>query len=60
MSRTTAALFVGLLIGLAAAFGTFGQFVIVLVFGLLGLIVGLLLEGRIDVQGLLGRATEKR
>ena len=60
MSRTTAALFVGLLIGLAAAFGTFGQFVIVLVFGLVGLLVGLVLEGRLDVQGLLGRATEKR
>ena len=60
MSRTTAALFVGLLLGLAAAFGTFGQFVIVLVFALLGLLVGLVLEGRLDVQGLLGRATEKR
>ena len=60
MSRTTAALFVGLLIGLAAAFGTFGQFVSVLVFGLGGLRVGLGLAGRLDVQGLLGRATEKR
>ncbi|SEQ31701.1 hypothetical protein [Microlunatus flavus] len=60
MSRTTTALFVGLVLGLSAAFGSFGSFVIVLVFGALGLVVGLALDGRLDVAGLLGRATEKR
>ena len=60
MSRTTIALFVGLILGLTAAFGTFGSFVIVLVFGAIGLVIGLVLDGRLDVAGLLGRTTEKR
>jgi hypothetical protein len=60
MSRTTTALFVGLVLGLTAAFGTFGSFVIVLLFGVIGLVVGLVLDGRLDLAGLLGRATEKR
>ncbi|GAB2577602.1 hypothetical protein [Microlunatus antarcticus] len=60
MSRTTIALFVGLILGLTAAFGTFGSFVIVLVFGALGLVIGLVLDGRLDLAGLLGRTTEKR
>jgi voltage-gated potassium channel Kch len=60
MSRTTTALFVGLVLGLAAAFGTFGSFVIVLLFGAIGLVVGLVLDGRLDLAGLLGRATAKR
>ncbi|WP_375423021.1 hypothetical protein [uncultured Friedmanniella sp.] len=60
MSRTTTALFVGLVLGVTAAFGTFGSFVIVLLFGLVGLLVGMVLDGRIDVASTLGRATEKR
>ncbi|HEY5821279.1 MAG TPA: hypothetical protein VIT20_04855 [Propionibacteriaceae bacterium] len=60
MSRTTTALFVGLVLGLTAAFGTFGSFVIVLLFGAIGLIIGMILDGRINVQALIGRATEKR
>ena len=60
MSRTTTALFVGLILGLAAAFGSFGTFVIVLLFGVIGLVVGLVLDGKLDVAGLLGRATAKR
>lgn len=60
MSRTTTGLFVGLILGLTAAFGTFGAFMIVLVFGAAGLLVGMVLEGRLDLQGLIGRATEKR
>ena len=60
MSRSTTALFVGLVLGLTAAFGTFGAFVIVLLFGAIGLVVGLVLDGKLDVAGLLGRATAKR
>lgn len=60
MSRTTVALFVGLILGVTAAFGTFGSFVIVLLFGVIGLVVGMILDGKINVQGLLGRATENR
>lgn len=60
MSRTTTALFVGLVLGLTAAFGTFSSFVIVLLFGAIGLVIGMVLDGKINVAGLLGRATEKR
>ncbi|MGI3779878.1 MAG: hypothetical protein ACRYG2_03795 [Janthinobacterium lividum] len=60
MSRTTTALFVGLILGLTAAFGTFGAFVIVLLFGAIGLVVGLVLDGKLDLAALLGRATAKR
>ena len=60
MSRTNIALFVGLILGLTAAFGTFGSFVIVLLFGAIGLVIGLVLDGRLDVASLLGRTTEKR
>ncbi len=60
MSRTTTALFVGLVLGLSAAFGTFSSFVIVLLFGAIGLVIGMALDGKINVAGLLSRATEKR
>jgi hypothetical protein len=60
MSRTTTALFVGLILGLTAAFGTFSSFVIVLLFGAIGLVIGLILDGTLNVSALLGRATEKR
>lgn len=60
MSRTTTALFVGLILGLSAAFGTFSSFVIVLLFGAIGLVIGMALDGKINVAGLLGRVTEKR
>ena len=60
MSRTTTALFVGLVLGLSAAFGTFSSFVIVLLFGAIGPVIGMALDGKINVAGLLSRATEKR
>ncbi len=60
MSRTTIALFVGLVLGLTAAFGSFGSFVIVLLFGAIGLVVGMIMDGKIDLQALIGRATDRR
>jgi hypothetical protein len=60
MSRVTVGLFVGLILGLTAAFGSFGAFMTVLVFGAVGLLVGMVLEGRLDLQGLIGRASAKR
>lgn len=55
MKTTHFALLVGLALGAAFAFGTFGQFFLVLVFGVLGLGVGLLLEGRMEIRGLTDR-----
>lgn len=60
MPRSSIALFVGLILGLTAAFGSFGSFVIVLLFGAIGLLVGLVLDGKLDVTALAGRATAKK
>lgn len=56
MSVTSTALFVALLLGIVAAFGTISQFLLVVLFGVIGLVVGRILEGKLDVSQLLGRA----
>ena len=56
MSVSRTALFVGLILGLVAAFGTIGDFLLVVLFGVIGLIVGRILEGKLDVVQLFGRA----
>lgn len=48
---------IGLVLGCVAAFGGFGHFLIVVVLGALGLIVGLVLDGRIDLAALTNRAS---
>ncbi|MGW6442769.1 hypothetical protein [Lentzea sp. NPDC055074] len=55
MSTTALGLLTGLTLGLAAAFGGFTAFLLVLVFGVLGLIVGRVAEGKLDLSQLLGR-----
>ncbi len=55
MKTSHVALLVGLALGAALAFGTFSQFFLVLVFGLLGLAVGMVLEGRIEIRGVTDR-----
>ena len=55
MSGTTLGLLTGLALGLAAAFGGFGAFVAVLLFGALGLLVGRVLDGKLDLSQLTGR-----
>ncbi|MGP9693770.1 hypothetical protein ACT3TZ_04035 [Brachybacterium sp. AOP25-B2-12] len=55
MKNTHIALLVGLVLGAALAFGTFSQFFLVLVFGAIGLAVGLVLDGRIDIRGITDR-----
>lgn len=59
MSVTQTALMVGLVLGVVAAFGGFGAFVIVLLFGAVGLVVGLVLEGSFDPASLVGRLQRK-
>jgi hypothetical protein len=49
MTRTTLGIVVGLALGLALAFGSFGQMLIVALFGALGFIVAKVLEGDIDL-----------
>ncbi|MEO6085033.1 MAG: hypothetical protein ABIQ18_18165 [Umezawaea sp.] len=55
MSSTEIGLLTGLVLGLAAAFGGFGAFLVVLLFGALGLLVGRVLDGKLDLSQLVGR-----
>ncbi|MBW0102896.1 hypothetical protein [Pseudonocardia sp. KRD291] len=51
-------LIAGLALGFAAAFGNFGTFLVVLVFGAIGLAVGRYLDGDLDLSELSGRARD--
>ena len=53
MKTTHLALLVGLFMGAALAFGSFADFVLVALCGVVGWAVGLYLEGRVDVQSIL-------
>ncbi len=53
MTTSTLGLFAGLLLAIAAAVGGFGAFLLALVLGALGYIIGGALDGEIDVGALL-------
>ena len=58
VSNTVLGLLVGLVLGVSAAFGGFAAFLIVLVLGAIGLLVGRFLDGQLDAssfEGLTGR-----
>ncbi|MCT1886663.1 MULTISPECIES: hypothetical protein [Dietzia] len=55
MKTTHLTLLVGLFLGAVAAFGSIGQFLIVLLFGVIGVAVGLAMEGRVEIKGLTDR-----
>lgn len=55
MKTTHFTLLVGLFLGAVAAFGSIGQFLIVLLFGVIGVAVGLAMEGRVEIKGLTDR-----
>jgi hypothetical protein len=59
MNATQTGLLAGLTLGLAAAFGGLGAFLIVLVLGAIGLLVGRVLDGRLDLDALLGRGRDR-
>ena len=50
MNATSLGLLAGIALGLAAAFGGFGAFLIVLVLGGLGLLVGRFIDGKLDLS----------
>ncbi|WFP16498.1 hypothetical protein [Citricoccus muralis] len=60
MSRTSLGLIVGLVLGIVAYFGGFMAFLVVSFFAAVGLVVGLVLDGRLDLGALVGRATDRR
>ncbi len=58
MTRTTVGILVGLALGFALAFGSFGDMLIVALFGALGFGVAKIVEGDVDVASYLsGRRT---
>lgn len=59
MSATTVGLFVGLLLGVAAAAGGLVGFFIALVLGILGLVVGRVLDGELDLNQFTGRGRDR-
>jgi hypothetical protein len=59
MNATQTGLLAGLILGLAGAFGGFSAFLIVLVVGAIGLIVGRVLDGQLDINAMLGRGRDR-
>jgi len=59
MNATQTGLLAGLVLGLAGAFGGLGAFLIVLILGAIGLIVGRALDGQLDLNALLGRGRDR-
>lgn len=59
LSNTTMGLIVGLVLGVAAAFGGFGAFLVVLVLGAVGFGVGRFLDGQLDLSTLSGRGRDR-
>jgi hypothetical protein len=59
VNSTQIGLLAGLLLGVAGAAGGFVAFVITLVLGAIGLVVGRVLDGELDVSGVLGRGKDR-
>ncbi len=59
MNATRTGLLAGLILGAAGSIGGFGSFLITLVVGLLGFVIGLVLDGSLDVSGVLGRGKDR-
>ena len=55
MKTTQFTLLVALFLGAVAAFGSLAQFFVVVLFGVIGFVVGLVMEGRVDIQGITDR-----
>lgn len=60
MTRTTLGIVIGLALGLALAFGSFGQMLIVALFAAIGFIVARVLDGDLDLGSYLSRRRDSR
>jgi hypothetical protein len=60
MTRTTLGIVIGLALGLALAFGSFGQMLIVALFAVIGFVVAKVLEGDLDLTPYLSRRRDGR
>ena len=59
MNATRTGLLAGLILGVAGSIGGFGAFLITLVVGIVGMLVGKALDGRLDVTSLIGRGRDR-
>ncbi|MCW2718674.1 hypothetical protein [Pseudonocardia sp.] len=59
MNATRTGLLAGLILGAAGSIGGFGPFLITLIVGIVGLVIGMVLDGNLDVSGVLGRGKDR-
>jgi hypothetical protein len=59
MNATRTGLLAGLILGVAGSIGGFGAFLITFVVGIVGLLIGMALDGRLDVTSLMGRGRDR-
>lgn len=59
LSNTVLGLLVGLVLGVTAAFGGFVAFLVVLVLGAIGFLVGRYLDGQLDLEAVTGRGRSR-
>ena len=59
MNATRTGLLAGLILGVAGSIGGFGAFLVTLVVGIVGMLVGMALDGRLDVTSLIGRGRDR-
>ena len=60
MTRTTLGIVIGLALGLALAFGSFGQMLIVALFAVIGFVVAKVLDGDLDLGSYLSNWRDSR
>ena len=59
MNATRTGLLAGLILGAAGSIGGFGPFLITLIVGIVGLLVGMTIDGQLDLTALLGRGRDR-
>ncbi len=59
MNATRTGLLAGLILGAAGSIGGFGAFLITTIVGVVGMVVGLVLDGSLDLSGVLGRGRDR-
>ncbi len=59
MNATQTGLLAGLILGAAGAIGGFNAFLIALLVGAVGLVIGRVLDGELDISGVLGRGRDR-
>jgi hypothetical protein len=59
MNATQTGLLAGLILGAAGGIGGFNAFLVALVLGIVGFVIGRVLDGDLDISGLLGRGKDR-